>query len=320
LLARSAVPTLSIAVVILASCGAPQVQPATSGAVAQAPNSRSWRAPEAHRDSLLYLSDVRTNTVFVYSYPEGRLVDRLTGFQRPRSECADASGDVWIADSGGYQMVEYAHGGTQPIAALSTPNEPRGCSIDPTTGNLAVTGAADRGGVFVYHFSKHGQWRDPRQYGGSAIRSAYFAGYDASGNLFVDGFDKLAGGVFRFAELPRDGNALVNVSLNQQINAPGQVQWDGQHIAIGDAGTTPSTIFQFSVTGNHASKVGTTTLGGSRSVRQFWIGSGTVVGPDFNRDVALWNYPSGGSPIKKLALFGYGAAISLAPHVRSVRP
>jgi hypothetical protein len=36
---------------------------------------------------------------------------RLTGFQRPRSECADANGDVWIADFAGYQMVEYAHGG-----------------------------------------------------------------------------------------------------------------------------------------------------------------------------------------------------------------
>jgi hypothetical protein len=318
LIARSRVPMLSLAVAVLASCAAPQVQPAAPGAAAKALYSRSSVAPKTRENNLLYLSDVQTNAVAVYSYPQGKLLARLTNFQRPRGECADANGDVWIADAGTYQVVEYAHGGTQPIAALSTPNAPHGCSVDPTTGNLAVTGAADRGGVFVYRYSEHGQWRDPRQYGGSAIRNAYFCGYDASGNLFVDGL--AAGGLFGLAELPRRGSALVNVSLNQAIKAPGQIQWDGQHIAVGDAGTAPSTIYQFSVTGSHASEVGTTTLKGSTSVRQFWIEGNTVIGPDFNRDVALWEYPSGGSPTKKIALLGYGAAISLAPHGRSVRP
>jgi hypothetical protein len=275
-------------------------------------------APEAKSEDLLYLSDVHTNDVYVYAYPGGKLIGTLTSFGQPRSECSDSSGDVWIADVGGYDVVEYPHGGTSPIVALSTAGAPEGCSVSPTSGDLAVV---DRGnGVIlsIYHAGVHGQWRDPKVYADSNMRTADFCGYDSQGNLFIDGVDKTSGH-FHLAELPHGGDALTNITVSQKIDGPGQVQWDGTNLAIGDTASAPSKIYRFSVSGKSARKVGSTALGGSTSVRQFWIQGRQVIGPDFGRDVGFWKYPMGGSLTKKIArVHGYGATISLAGQSRSI--
>ena len=69
---------------------------------------------------------------------------QLSDSNSPYGECVDKAGDVFVADFGGNTgtpaILEYAHGGTKPIATLSDPGYyPESCSIDPTTGNLAVT-------------------------------------------------------------------------------------------------------------------------------------------------------------------------------------
>jgi hypothetical protein len=55
-------------------------------------------APEAKRNELLYVSDYsspyRSNDVLVYSYPQGKLVGKLTGFTEPAGECVDSAGNV----------------------------------------------------------------------------------------------------------------------------------------------------------------------------------------------------------------------------------
>ena len=59
---------------------------------------RSWIAPAAKTQNLLYISDDGTNDVYVYSWPKGRLLGTLRGFSYPQGECVDRKGDVWIAD------------------------------------------------------------------------------------------------------------------------------------------------------------------------------------------------------------------------------
>jgi hypothetical protein len=104
---------------------------------------RSWMAPDTKKRDLLYVSDsfpYGSNDVYVYSYPKGKLKGTLTGFNEPSGQCVDKAGDVFIANFGASQILEYAHGGTSPIKTLSDPDYyPLGCSVDPTTGNLAVT-------------------------------------------------------------------------------------------------------------------------------------------------------------------------------------
>ena len=51
-----------------------------------------------------------------------------------------------------------------------------------------------------------------------------------------------------FAELPKGGKSLQNITLNQTIGGPGGVQWDGKYAAIADQ-EAPG-IYQFTVTGS----------------------------------------------------------------------
>ena len=308
-----------VAVAVFSGCAGSQslVGPAVYGDHRAAASNgrfgagRSWMAPEAKSEDLLYVSDAITNDVNVDAYPGHRQVGTLTGLGQPRSECVDSAGDVWIADVEGFELVGYAHGGTKPIAALSTPGRPNGCSVDPTTGNLAVSGGTNHVVVSIYrYYSAHRSWRYENRYTDSAMR-AYFCGYDSHGNLFVDG---VKGHEFQFAELPHGGVTFTNVTLGQSIKHPGQVQWDGKYIAVGDSGISPSVIYQFSITGSDGAEVGSTTLDGTKSVEQFWVQGKTVIGPDGdNDDVGFWKYPGGGSPASLIGgVDGYGAAISPA--------
>jgi len=264
----------------------------------------------ATTQSLLYVSNLATNDVDIFSYPEGKVVGKITEIGRPRGECADAAGNVWIADVQAFQVVEYSHGASKPVAALSTFGAPRGCSVDPRIDNLAVSGGANGTILSVYHRSTRGIWRDPRRYSDTSIRTAYFCGYDAAGNLFIDGTS--ADGDFRLAELPRGARALVNLTVSQSIAAPGQVQWDGKYVTVGDAGVSPSVLYRFSIGARTATKVGSTILQKTAKLQQYWIQAKTVIAADDESRVGLWKYPEGGSPAKTFgSLRAYAAAVSL---------
>ena len=105
------------------------------------------------------------------------------------------------------------------------------------------------------------------------------------GNLFVDGFD--SSNVVQLAKLPKGRSTLVAIVMNQTIGFPGDVAWDGEFLAVGDQLT--NTIYQFKVSGVHASVQGSTVLSGATDVFQFFpTGASTkhpqataVVGADF---------------------------------------
>ena len=160
-----------VAFVVLAGCAG---LPSQSGVPAAVPQravdgthlaaGRSWMAAEAKSEDLLYVTNVRAQAVDVYAYPQGKLVGKLTGFGQPRSECADGAGDVWIADAGGFDVIEYSHAGVKPIVALNTAGSPQGCSVDPVTGNLAVTGGTNGIVLSVFRRTVHGGWQGPAKY------------------------------------------------------------------------------------------------------------------------------------------------------------
>ena len=138
--------------------------PANGARVAPASRRSSWVAPDAKRDDLLYISDLTDQVVSMYSYPRGRLKGQITGFFNPEGLCVDKSGNVWVVNDtsdGIHQITEYAHGGTTPIANLNDPNgNVNGCSIDPTSGDLAVTSffgaTGNQGSVSIYRGAKGG--------------------------------------------------------------------------------------------------------------------------------------------------------------------
>jgi hypothetical protein len=235
--------------------------------------------------------------VYVYSYPKGELQGTLTGFSGPEGECVDKKGDIFIANFGASNMLEYAHGGTSPIATLSDPGYyPGGCSVDPTTGNLAVTNyrstGSGQGNVAIYKHAKDGQ---PVYYADRDIDTMAFGGYDNVGNLFVDG--ATSDSAFAFVELPSSGTSFEKISLSQKIGIAGGVQWDGTDVAVGDRDT--NVIYQFAITGTKGEKVSSTSLIGASDVNQFWIEGPKVIGSDSGAaDAMFWNYPAGGSRTK----------------------
>jgi hypothetical protein len=282
----------------------------------------SWMAPDAKKKDLLYISDVSDNEVTVYSYPPGQLEGTLTGFDVPTGLCSDKAGDVFVTDFEGSEILEYAHGGTTPIATLTDPGQwPSGCSVDPTTGNLAVsndeTPSIGEGNLAIYANARG----TPVTYTNPNMFYYFFCSYDNSGNLNVDGFSSTY--VTQVAELSKGSASLTSITLNQSIVYPTGIQWDGKYVAIGQQ--SPEVVFEFQFTGSGGTLEGTTDLTGAQDVVQFSIsrtsGGGhsqrtRLIGPDLNgEDVAFFHYPAGGSPSKTItdAVSGpYGSTISRA--------
>jgi hypothetical protein len=290
----------------LAACSGQQpgstgfVPGGANAAQAARPDGLSRMAPDAKGKDLLYVSDDSSNDVYVYSYPKLKPEGTLTGFDDPFGECVDKSGDVFIANDEASDIVEYAHGGTSPIATLEDPGYyPRGCSIDPTTGNLAVVNIVStslgQGNIVIY---KDAKGKPSAYYSDSNVYNVYSCGYDNAGNLFVDGENEESSS-FEFAELPSGAKKFKNISLNQAIAVAGGVQWDGKYVAVGN---NSGDIYQFSIHGTKGTKVGTTPLNGVYVSDEFWIQGSKVVVPYANASrlgrVGIWDYPAGGSAKK----------------------
>jgi hypothetical protein len=283
--------------------------------------SRSWMTPDAKSTNLLYISDATSGDLYVYSYPGAKLKGVLTGLSAPEGECVDKAGDVFVANTGATEILEYAHGGTSPIATLSDSGYfPLGCSVDPTTGNLAVTNICGElygqclynGNVLVYPNAK-GQ---PTSYSDPAVTQPFFCGYDDKGNVYVDGLYNDTS--FAFAELRRGRSSFTNITLNESVYQPGGVQWDGKYVAVGDEDLYNNVVLQFKIKGTQGklARRGGTPLDGGTLVVQFWIQGNLIVGPNHggSGSVMFWRYPAGGSPIKTLDAFStpIGSTVSMA--------
>jgi hypothetical protein len=328
-----------VASATLASCtggGAPQQGLVPSARVqsgsAHYDRGASWILPSAKKSDLLYVSDLLAQVVDIYTYGKGnKLVGELTGFFNPEGLCVDLKGNVYVTNDtsdGVYQITEYAHGSTSPIRTINDPDgRANGCSIDPTTGNLAVAdfwGPSEViGNVAVYPKASG----TPTSYSNTNIFYDYYCAYDDKGNLFVDG--ETEGSVFGLGELSKGGNTLNFVNIDETIYLPGGVQWDGKYLAVGDQVAVKhnftSTIYQFSISGSEATTVNTMILTGSNEVAQFWIprihngakrryGDRLIAPNQDGKDTLFYDYPSGGYPIVTIPgeTDPIGATLSLA--------
>lgn len=287
----------------------------------------SWMSPATERN-LLYVSDEATNVVDVFTFPFGTPVGVLQQLHDPVGTCSDRTGDVWVVNAPNH-VLRYAHGAQHPEATMEDARAVRlqACSIDPMSGNLAVTDAGrpgQAGNVVIYA----GGQGSPKRFRSADLIEVFFCAYDDKGNLFVDGLDgKYA---FHLLELAHGGQRLRPIKLDQSVGFPGAVAWDGKYLALGDrsyrGGHAPA-IYQIAVSGTHGTVVGTTKLSGSCDLLGFTIpklGSGKgnpqgtrVVAPDVcDNAVRFFRYPAGGSATKKLdeIQYPFSAAVSVAPH------
>lgn len=313
--------TIGGAVTMLVGCGGSQSlistpgrMPQTSAAARGAEHGRSWMLPDAKSENLLYVAT--GDNVYVLSYPHGKLVGSL-GIAG-NNLCSDRQGDVFIPTAG-YEVVEYAHGGSSPIETLNDGDIPLGCAVDPTTGNLAVTNEASGAGeVAIFPDSKAPStwYRDPEIY------TYGLCGYDAKGNLFVDG----SGSGNFLAELPHGQSTFRNYALNGSFDVFGSVQWDGRHMTLSNP--TTDQIYRLKLGKSSLEVVGTTQIDGWQNnysghwpYIQTWLhGTSFVAQSSSLAKLGLWRYPKGGDASKVIGPFEngpanvYGVTVSLAPH------
>jgi hypothetical protein len=265
-------------------------------------------ASDSGTQNLLYVSDVYTSRVYVYSYPGRKLEGTLSGFRGPAGLCVDKAGNVFVANRGGNDILEYAHGGTQPIATIDDAGYvPVDCSVDISTGDLAVTNfcqiSGDQcigpGNVDIYQNASG----TPVTITDASIPLFYHCGYDSRGNLFANGNTTETEEGFQLAELRNGQTKFDNISLNRVVYFPGGVLWDGKYVAVGDsdAGSKfASSIHQVAVKGTHGIIVSTTRLAKAAEVAQFWIQGSKLIAPDVqighSSNVLFYSYPKGGNP------------------------
>jgi hypothetical protein len=303
------------------------------------PVALSEMAHEAKGQDYIYLSSNSANPagpkeaiVAVYTYPQLESLG-VWGGERgsgdgTRGVCSDAAGDVF-APLFTKEIVEFAHGGISPVKSLPDPSgHPSACSVDPTSGNLAVVEGSPSTfpGVLLIYPAGSGT---PTTYKDKYL-DFYHVGYDNKGNLFLDG-TRPNSNDFGLAELPSGGSSFEDIKLDKALKSPGVVQWDGAYMTVSGA----HAIHRFTVNGSRGTVIGSTRIreynpcrkGGSCSfyVSPGWIQGDVVIGitayylngVGCSGGFALWHYPGGGRPFNK-GIGGLpnclgGITISVAP-------
>lgn len=296
---------------------------------------KSWRSDRLRKEPgghLLFISDSGTDDVYIYQPTTYTLMATLTGFNLPQGMCSDNAGDVWVANTYSFQILELNHAGSI-INTLSDPaGWPVGCAWNSQSGNLAVTNIVDfdsqghqvPGEVLVYP----GATGAPTAYQDPHMWNYYSAAYQANGNLYFDGFRDYANTEFGLDVIRANAPTPVAMEVNGgTIYAPGGLQWH-QGLLVGDqecgGGHAPevSCVYQLSVSHFVAAIVGSTTMKNSDGypvcdVVQAILGGQTLYGGDFEYSpvsgytstsgfscsdpspttaVDRWPFPAGGSP------------------------
>jgi hypothetical protein len=336
--------SIGTAAALLAGCGGLQprigvqgVMPQSRAIVHGAGRNRAaapWIGATTSSQKLLYVSS-EGGTVYVYSYPQGKFVNTLKPLNTyAAGECVDSAGDVFVTtsnSSGSSTIYEYAHGGTNPINALSDPGVAGGCAVDRTTGNLAVTNPRDfnnpyyayTGDLAVYAGA---QGQPTMYYPKPPLAGFIFGTYDDRGNLYLSAGDNSHPDYVDLVRLSSGSSSFEMISLPEKFYGPASVQWDGKYVTFSSGGDhDPLLVYRLHISGSNAKLIATTQLTSQKNLSkgQAWIRGHTIIGTDYIRhgyqDVSFWAYPKGGKPehnINKAGVRGYqlwGVAVSVAP-------
>ena len=298
---------------LLAGCTGSQTQ--TNSVVPNEASSvsgaqREWAASGIRTRDLLYVSH-KDGSLDFYTYPAGKLQGRLQDV-RADALCSDKNGDVFAPS--GSDVIEYAHGGTRPIATLrgSPGGAVQSCAVDPASGNLAVLGGVYlKFGVAVYSNATG----VPKTYGLSNAGVYSSCTYDNQGNLFVESISHKA---INLVELPKGANRFVSIAWNGHgATGAGSVQWDGQYLAISTPADTSSaaTVFRYGVDGGRATLTGQTQVNGAGTLGRFSIYGAQIVAPGA-AGIGVYDYPAGGNPTTFVKDDDGPQAVTVSPGLR----
>ncbi|MFY9665313.1 MAG: hypothetical protein WAL67_01130 [Candidatus Cybelea sp.] len=273
---------------------------------------KSWISPEARRaPRLLFISDDGTDDINIYTMPNQVLRGQLTGFSEPQGMCTDASGNIWVTNTGTNQVIQLSRSG----ATLKTLDDPTGfpvgCAVNRANNDLAVTNIIGNpsgdGNVVVYANSTG----TPQAFSTPTVFEYFFPAYDNAGNLYVDG-EGSAG--YALTELASGSSTLSPVSISGgTLFFPGGVNWNPatSSVVLGDQecnGGEASCQYSATVSGGVATITGVTNLSDLSGGTAFDLDQGTIgprgrffaggtISEDSNPSASnRWLFPAGGTP------------------------
>jgi len=270
--------------------------------------SKSSISPAASSSGDLVYAITSNSVVSIYSYPEGKAVGSLTGFSGLTGICSDGNGNVWIIDVGSSSetstLYEYAHAGSQPIATLSGPQYPYVCSVDRSSGNLAIGDLNATVAVYA------GAGGSPQYYSTLGLMGdVRIITYDGSGDLyFRSEQDRKATGWLQ------DGGSNV---MHFGIQRRGSYGWDGRYLAIRGLAKKPkaNALILYKVIGGGGAQAGQVRLSDcAGTFGTFSIRGSELAIPCLGTNgytLSYYNYPSGGNPITTLAVRTFDVTISV---------
>jgi len=273
---------------------------------------KSWISPDAKRaPRILFVSDDGTNDVNLYTMPGMVLKGQLTGFDEPQGMCTDASGNIWITNTGTLTIEQVSRTGSL-LKTLDDPTGfPVGCAVNRSNNDLAVSniiGSPSGDGNVVVYANSTGT---PTQYFDSSVFEYFFPAYDNAGNLFVDGEGSFG---YALTELPAGSSTLSSVTISGgTLFFPGGLNWNtgSSSLMLGDqecGDTTASCIYSATVSGGTATITGVTNLSDLTGGTAFDTDQATVspqgryvAGPAISEDsnpssANRWAFPAGGVP------------------------
>lgn len=280
----------------------------------------------AKQNDLIYVSSddssqVGFADVYVFTFPKGQLVGRLTGFTSPSGMCTGTNGDIFVPDYAQAVIYQYHHGEARPTNVFSDSGAfPIACSINAETGDLIVSngfGPGNTGSLAIYRGA-----RGPAQIVSDYQFFEFFGvSYDSEGNAFVATYDNNL--QLAFVELKKGSSSLREVSMPRLHGANGlvDVSWDGTYVALGNVSTN-NVVYRMRIKNYAAHVEGKTLLRGAKRLEQFLVTEvdpkdrrpyKVLVGPNYDGvDVDFWAYPAGGDPVKSLRGIAQPAGTALS--------
>jgi hypothetical protein len=275
-----------VALALLAGCsgggaGVPAASSAASPQSVGAQNSSVLRpdVPELHSKlpaaafvsneinakggASIIVSDASDDVVDIFN-GAGKQTAQLTGFSQPQGLALDASGNLYVADTGNSRIQVYAAGFEGTPTTINDPGEsPASVTID-SKGNLGVTNILTTSGGpgSVSFFNKAGTLLATLS--NANFAKVIFDAFDDKGNLYIDGTN--ASGAFVAGEVVGgvSGNAITILATGNSVGYPGGIAISSTgKIALDDQQNV--TIFTYNppVSGSLGAPVATTPLTGA---------------------------------------------------------
>jgi hypothetical protein len=305
----------SVTAALLAGCGLQQAQngtPLPIGAPGASAAQRVAPAPDAGRPLLYVVHETSRSghsEIAIIALTQNKLLTSITGYGYISSVCSDASGDVWAPNlrHRRWYVDKFARGGTREIDELRAPRFSSlvACTVDPSSGDLAVVGANVDGGsdALIWSGARSGK---PAMYPLPFCTVA--AAYDNADNLFITGWGCGSDFNVYLGELAKGSGPVALIDLDKRMGPLGGVQWDGSYVVIATV-RAHALLYRVQVTGTTGKVVGTVKPQGF-DMCCFFTPNGLFVlhdraaigmaGKNGER-VWDWPYPAGGKPLRSIA-------------------